>query len=188
MRFRVGSIPECPEFVVDDSWMPLREPTPWMMQLIAVPIGIFVCAIFVLLWAAIGVSPESNPGITILSVIGMIVIHELLHAAVHPGWGLTQQTLIGFWPAKFLFFAHYTGAMSRNRFLLVLVTPLLVLSVAPLIWSTTSNHKPFWLAFVSCLNALSACGDILGIIIVWWQVPRNAIVRNQGYFTYWKFP
>jgi hypothetical protein len=37
----------------------------------------------------------------------------------------------------------------------------------------------------SVLNALVACGDLFGIGLLLWQVPRAATVRNQGWRTFW---
>jgi hypothetical protein len=42
------------------------------------------------------------------------------------------------------------------------------------------------LAFISTLNALLACGDIFAVGLLLVQVPSNAIIRNQGWRTFWK--
>jgi len=43
-----------------------------------------------------------------------------------------------------------------------------------------------WVAFISSFNALLACGDVLGVALLLFQIPANATVRNQGWRTYWK--
>jgi len=35
-------------------------------------------------------------------------------------------------------------------------------------------------------NALGASHDIFGFFLVFFQVPKNAVIRNNGTRTYWK--
>jgi hypothetical protein len=74
-----------------------------------------------------------------LSFPALILVHELLHAVVHPGYGFTDATVIGAWPSKLLFYAHYCGPLSRERFLLVFAMPTLVITGLPLVGSMPST-------------------------------------------------
>jgi len=85
-----------------------------------------------------------------------------------------------------LFYAHYDGELTRNRFVAILLMPLLVISVLPLVVAAVIGASSGWVVFASSLNALMACGDILGAGMVLFQVPSAAIVRNQGWRTYWR--
>jgi hypothetical protein len=87
-----------------------------------------------------------------------------------------------------VFYAHYTGQLSRNRFLAILLMPVLGLSVVPLLASMLTGHTSITVAFASCLNVLAGGADILGFCLVLFQVPRAAIVRNNGWRTYWTLP
>jgi len=40
MRFHLGAIPNLFDHALDKHWKSLREPTPWRMQLLALPIGL----------------------------------------------------------------------------------------------------------------------------------------------------
>jgi len=63
--------------------------------------------------------------------------------------------------------------------------PLIGLYVVPLLAAMMTGHASITMAFVSGLNAIGAGGDILAIGLLLSQVPGAAIVRNQGYKTYW---
>ncbi|MFO0898325.1 MAG: DUF3267 domain-containing protein [Pirellulales bacterium] len=93
------------------------------------------------------------------------------------------------WPSRLLFYAHYCGPLSRDRFLAVLVMPLLVITGLPLLLAAL-GWLPAWstpvLASFSIWNALFACGDMVGLLLILAQIPRRAIVQNQGWRTYWK--
>jgi len=115
-----------------------------------------------------------------------VVVHELLHAAVHPGQGRSRRTTIGFWPRRRVFFAHYEGRMSRNRFLLLFLLPVSVLTVPPLVICAVLGFKATWVAFIAALNGVFGSGDVVGAIRVFRYVPRNAVVRNRGWHTWWR--
>lgn len=192
MRFRIGAIPETPDFTPDASWHPLREPSPRQVQLLALPTGLLAAGILILLWWLL----TPPPGIGLpksalefcLTFGGIIVVHELIHAAIHPRMGWSRQSILGVWPARLIFYAHYHGELTRNRFVGILLMPLLCLSAAPLGVAATAHLSLPWLAFVSAFNAFLACGDILGASLVLFQIPPRAIVRNQGWKTYWRAP
>jgi hypothetical protein len=122
----------------------------------------------------------------------LIPVHELLHAAFHPGAGLSSDTVIGLWPSRLLFYAAYEGPMARNRFLLVFMGPYLVLSLLPvvaipLLRAIGAGPVPLLaLAFLAFIGAAVAAGDVVGAILVLTQVPADAVVRNQGWRTYWR--
>lgn len=196
MRFHFGAIPN--EFTPDDSWRPIREPGPLMMQLIALPIGVGVALAIGFCWLSIGgpmsvgfASGQADMFLTalVLSFPLLIVVHEFLHAVVHPRCGRSRATIIGAWPARLLFYAHYSGPMSRERFLAVFAMPFLVITILPLIVAALWALSPpllFWATWFSIWNAFFACGDILGFVLILFQVPSRASVQNQSWNTYWQ--
>jgi len=193
MRFHLGAIPETPDFSPDDSWRALREPTPWGMQLLALPVGLTVAAVLVLCWFRF--TPTAPPSVIIdrislaafiFSFAVIVVGHELIHVAVHPMAGRSSQSILGFWPVKLLFYAHYEGQLTRNRFVAILLMPFMVISVVPFFIAAITQVSCDWAFYVSCFNALLACGDILGVGLVLSQVPNTAVIRNQGWKSYWQ--
>lgn len=190
MRFHLGAIPETPDFRPEAPWRPLREPAMWVMQCLALPVGIAVAAGVAVLWITTTPLGEaawkfSAPAF-LFSFAGIVVVHELIHAAAHPSRGRSQHSIFGFWPKQLAFYAAYTGELTRNRFIAILLMPLVVISFVPLLVAAALQMTSPWLAFVSVFNALLACGDIIGAGIIWWQIPATAILRNLGFRTYWR--
>lgn len=93
---------------------------------------------------------------------------------------------MGFWPSKGLFYAHYHGELTRNRFVAILLMPFIVISLMPIPVAALAQSTSWWAVFICAFNALLACVDILGAGMILFQIPANAVVRNQGWRTYWK--
>ena len=189
MRFHIGPIPKSNNFEPDDSWNSIKEAPPEKAQWFAAPLGFIAAILVFLIWKNLTPFIIDMPSLLVLiiSYIGMIIIHELLHALAHPGSGISSKSILGFWPSQGVFYAHYEGSIRRNRFILILVLPLIVISfIAPFICAVL-QISPSWLFFVSILNALAACVDIYGLVLMVTQVPSRAITRNHGWRTYWKF-
>ena len=192
MRFKLGAVPESLDFVPDKTWKPLREPSPWVVQLAALPLG---CGCFVLSaalwlrWTNLNrnqLDSDSFIFTGFLLFIPLIIVHELIHALFHPQSGKSDHSILGFWPAKLMFYAHYDGEITRNRFLTILAMPMIVLSILPLLVALMTGHANGYVAWVSTWNALFACVDMFGIPLLCFQIPHNAICRNQGWKTYWR--
>ena len=190
MRFHLGAVPTSPDFAPDASWKSLREPSPWLDQFIALPIGVVTATLVAVLWLIITPLRYSDIKITplmfLLSYAGIVVVHELIHVVAQPMAGRSEHSIIGFWPSRTLPYAHYDGELSRNRLIAILLMPLLVLSVLPLVVAAALQSTSAWVALVSSFNAFLACVDMLGAGVVLCQIPVHAIVRNQGWRTYWK--
>jgi hypothetical protein len=189
MRLHLGAIPESEGFALDESWKPLREPGPVLMQCFALPLGIAACGVLVLLWihlTPVAKTPDVSPILLGAVMVAIFPVHEIIHAAVHPGAGKSPNSILGLWPSRLLFYAHYSGELSRNRFITVLGMPLLVISVVPLLVAVLIGHASVTIAFASAFNALAAGGDIFAICLLLFQVPGAATVRNHGWKTYWK--
>ena len=200
MRFHLGAVPEDPNFLPEaEGWLPIREPGPWMVQLIATPVAFVLASLSVgfiyLVFPRELLSPQ--PGTTSLlcapAWIGMLIllipVHEFLHAVAQPGWGLSPRSVIGFWPAKMLFYAHYEGSMSRNRFLLIMAMPYLILAWLPIPFLALFQVFDWTLitalalAYLSLIGSVFACGDAVGFWVILSQFPASAFVRNKGWRT-----
>ncbi len=142
-------------------------------------------------WAGLGFF-LLNLLVLLAGMLVVIFIHELVHALLMPDGGRSPRTLIAVWPEKLLFYAYHLGALTRNRFLLVFAGPLLALTGLPLVLLAILAPFPGTivaqglLAGVALFNGASACGDIIGFWLVLLQIPANALVRNQGWRSYWK--
>lgn len=209
MRIHWGGIPIAPDFQPEaDGWKPIHEPSPILMQCIASPLSVVIAVLLGCIFHYVtprgtGVHLSVNfSGLNALILLGgmvamvglFIVAHEIIHTLVFPERGRTDKTLIGFWPSRLLFYAHYEGVLSRTRFLAVFAAPLVVLSLCPIplvalldAWGKWPMVK-MWLVALSLINGFSSAGDALGMILVASQVPASAMVRNRGWRTYWKLP
>lgn len=189
MKLKLGRIPENTTFVPEESgWTPMKEPRPWAAQLMALPIGGAAAVGLMFLWA----TPVANSGSVpdgpwlIGGIVGVVILHEMIHAALHPKMGASPDTMVGFWPSRLLFYAHYDQVLSRQRFIAILLGPFIVISLVPLAVAPIAGAATFPLAFASVLNGLLSCVDLLGVLLLSFHVPKNAIVRNKGWKTYYK--
>src|SRR5689334_23166 len=78
MRFHVGPIPI--EFTPDDTWRPLKEPSPAMLQVFAVPVGVAVAAAVGYGWVLLGLplSTSIDGKTAPLAVVGALLSIPLL--------------------------------------------------------------------------------------------------------------
>lgn len=194
MRLHFGKVPEDVSFdPMQGGWIPLKEPqSVWFAQLLSLPLAIIATFVVGVLWWLI--NPVKSISLTIdlwvllwlaIGVWPIIVVHESLHLVVHPSFGLTESSVVGVWPSKLAFYVNYEGPMSRSRFLTKLATPFIVLSILPIPVSLLLGTTPAWLIAVSLINAFCACMDIFGILLILFQVPSVAQIRNKGYKSFW---
>ncbi|MFH0990660.1 MAG: DUF3267 domain-containing protein [bacterium] len=194
MIFKLGPLPESPEFTPDDSWILLREASLWGFQLRAIPIAIVTTIFLAVLWIILTPVGHVLGTLTFplpiskftLCLVGVIVIHELIHAFVHPKIGISENTVIGFWPSRMFIYTIYVGELTKNRCLAILIMPFIVISLIPLVFAAITQITSFWVAYISILNALLACGDILAAIMTIRHFPNAAIIRTKGWLTFWK--
>jgi hypothetical protein len=162
------------------------------MQLLALPIGIVSFVLVGGLWilaTPLSASFFSSPRFVLIalpSFLALVVVHELVHAAVHPQAGKSDKSVLGFWPSRLLFYAHYDGELTRNRFIAILAMPTLVISLLPLAIALVTQHAHGLVAWLSSMNVLFACGDIFGILLLAFQVPSGAVCHNSGWRTFWR--
>lgn len=190
MRFHLGAIPTSPDFVPEAPWRALRQPpAPWIENLLALPIGVVAGVTVAGLWFLVTPLRDITPAMSLpgflLLFAGLVVVHELIHALVHPMAGLSAHSILGFW-ASLGFYAHYDGEMSRNRLVACLLMPLVIISIIPLLVSAVTQVSYGWVAFVSAFNAVCACVDVLQAGSVLVQIPASAIVRFKSWRIFWR--
>jgi hypothetical protein len=194
MKFRLGPLPEAPEFVPDANWTIVHEPTLPGFQLKAIPIAVVTTLVLAALWLMLtpvwqmfGTMTFPLPISTFIAcLLGVIVVHELIHASVHPHLGLSGKTIIGFWPSRMFLYTIYVGELTRNRCLVVLIMPFIVISILPLVVAAATQTGSFWVGYISILNALLACGDLLAAYMTIRLFPAGASIRTKEWLTYWR--
>lgn len=196
MRFHYGPPPEDPQFQpLSQGWQSIREPGPILVQVIAIPVAVLA---FLGLGMVITLIVGSSPFPLILSFeallwfIGLIPLHELLHLLAHPDFGCSHRSVVGVWISRLLFYAVYLGPMRHARFLTALAAPFVILSLAPLLVIALGRAIPLSgeslhsLTLLSLVNGVASAGDLVGLGLVGFQVPRGAILKDKGWKTYWK--
>jgi hypothetical protein len=205
MRFRYGPIPEDEGFHPEaQGWSGIREPGPLMVNVLAIPAAILLLAATTfaisLAWEGglqaiiqeILEQSGPDPFLVSLGVLAIsIPVHELVHLFTQPQFGLLNKSVFGLWLSRGMFYAHYEGAVSRNRFLSILAAPYLVLAWLPviilaLIGTSVPIEYVEILLFMALINSALPAGDVIGFFLLASQVPSSARVKNKGWKSYWK--
>jgi hypothetical protein len=202
MRFCIGVPRPRGDFQPErDGWTRFREPTMLVFWLWALPVAAMT---LVGLLVAIGSVGDASARIVIrtrdvtlpqialaaflivLAFFAVLVIHEAIHLVMHPQQGRSQDSVVGVWPQAFVFYASYDNEISRNRFLVMVAAPFVLLSVCPVLGFWITGKVILWLVFVVLVNGIGSCFDLLVLGMVLAQVPSKTLIRNNGWDTYWK--
>lgn len=191
---RQNGFPDNPDFEpeTEGGWQPLPEPPPEKLQAYAGMTAAIATPVLLLVWAMLLPAEGKFQAITsaatsvIVLLLPLVVLHEVVHLWLHPGQGRSAQSVVGGSSKHGAIYAMYFGEMSRARFVVILLGPFVVFTVLPLLWCLAQQRFVPWLAGVSVLNGLLACGDLMGAWMVLRGSPRGARLRNRGYHTWWK--
>lgn len=183
--------------LVRNGWIPLREPKNLAVAiLLSIPlmgvtglisvgmIGVFSAISF----EEFGLTPGSfsvtiNLGIVLIMVL-LVVLHELLHLILLPNFLRSEKTFVGI--NLLGGFVITEEEIARSRYILITVAPFILISIAlPVILGVFGLLTPA-VKFLIILNAMASSVDMLNLLLVIGQVPKNAILRNNGPRTYWK--
>lgn len=190
MRFQIGPPPRDVTMLENgDSWNVVSEPSPLKQQLIGICIAA-VIALCIALVVFLSIGPRHVFGVSwplvILFIFLVLPVHELLHAIGFKGGIASDQVVLGFNPKACGFYAHYGGQMSRNRYVIIAALPLLVLTIIPLAIVVVLQLDYVRLTEIAIANGLASAGDVLSMLIVVGQVPRQSVLINSGMKSYWK--
>lgn len=123
---------------------------------------------------------------TILNLIFMI-IHEFLHAISYPKNGIKE---IWFKPNELAAFVYCNETVSKKGFIWMCLCPNVILGFIPyILWIIGIFDFNIIVSqtiiIFAMLNILSGIGDYLNVYLTIKQVPKNALVQNYGYHSYW---
>jgi hypothetical protein len=189
MRFVLGPIPVDPAPTARPGWTRAKEPPLWLVTwILAWPVAAVLSAGA---GFAVGrLTPIAGDGLNLPALLALAVVlvvaHELVHAGFHPRCGLSRKTILGFWPSRWIVFAHYCGPRSKARFLAGMLGPLIVLSVVPIVLASLFGLTWWGLGALAIINAAVSCGDAIGFVVVLFGVPADTLVQNSGWQTYWR--
>lgn len=118
-----------------------------------------------------------------MSVV-IIFIHELLHLVFVPDFLTSDKAFLGI--TYFGGFAYSEEVLSKSRFILILLSPFVVISlILPGILGVLNLLNPL-IKFIILVNAMGSGVDMLSVVLVLIQVPAGAYLTCNGMRTYWK--
>lgn len=191
MKLVLGPIPASRVFNPrNEGWTPLREPTSrvFVIQVLLLSVP-FLAPAFVILPELKGYArtqPLALPTLVSFFAV-MIPVHEAIHALVYPGSIRSKHLVIGAWMRRGLCYVIYDAPVSRNRILMMLSAPFIVLSLLLIAVAVFAPSEWSFIAMLAFLVHAAVCtGDFATSVRLIKQVPRCSLVQNDGWATYWK--
>ncbi|WP_139892393.1 DUF3267 domain-containing protein [Bacillus sp. D386] len=183
--------------LIKNRWILLKEPknltsaillsTPLMIVAAILSIGVINIFSSISL-SDFGLTPDAI-SITInlssvLSLIILLILHELLHLIFIPNFTKSEKTYIGL--TLFGGFVLTEEEISKSRYIFITIAPFIIISIIlPLVLSSF-GLLTMTLKFLIILNAMGSSVDLLNLLLIIKQVSKNAILKNNGTNTYWK--
>lgn len=185
------------EELLNNRWIPLKEPQKVSTAiLLSVPLmflGALVTIGIIKLFSDFSLSDfgwtDNTFTLTIdfgiiFGLITLLIIHELLHLVFIPNFLRSEKTYVGV--TTFGGFVVCEEEISKTRFICISLAPYILLSVLlPTILGLLGLLTPL-LKFLIIFNALGSSVDLLNLLLVGKQVPRDGIIISNGPKTYWK--
>lgn len=183
--------------LIKNSWIPLKEPknltsaillsTPLMIVAAIITIGVINIFSSISL-NEFGLNPDAiSININLSGVLGvflLLILHELLHLIFIPNFTKSEKTYIGF--TLFGGFVITEEEISKPRYIFITMAPFIIISIIlPLILSAFGLLTTT-LKFLILLNSMASSVDILNLLFIIKQVPKNATLKSNGPNTYWK--
>jgi hypothetical protein len=155
----------------------------------SVLVGGALAVVFAVIWrvldtASLPLGRPSSAEIFCVTAI-LIIFHEALHFVFFPGAGLNANSVIGVWCKVASPYVQYLSPMRRNRFMLVLVMPFLILSVLPLFLLSFGIGQNTYIGWISVLNCLGAGSDLFIFAMMFASIPSHSQVLESDGKVFW---
>ncbi|MCL1701565.1 DUF3267 domain-containing protein [Lysinibacillus sp. Bpr_S20] len=183
--------------LINNGWIPMKEPKNLIsaillsipLMIVASMISIGIINIFSSIslrdfgFTSGGISITINVSV-ILGIVLLLIIHEILHLIFIPNFMKSEKTAVGL--TLFGGFVITEEEISKSRYLFITVAPFIILSIIfPLVFSAFGLLTTT-LKFLIILNSLGSSVDLLNLLLIMKQVPKNATLTCNGPNTYWK--
>ena len=191
---------ELSEQLHKDGWKKIKEPKGVVSAIFAsIPfmlIGIAISYVVTLpfnVFQSIKQSLETGFFITIelltlckgLSAIVLYTIaHEMLHGIAIPNFLKSEKTFWGL--SLYGGFVYSTEKISKKRFCVISILPLLILSIFLPIIVGLLGHLNGFMMFLVIMNSMGSSVDLLNIALIVLQVPKASKIINNGFETFYK--
>ncbi|MDF1615836.1 DUF3267 domain-containing protein [Petrocella sp. FN5] len=190
---------ELSETLVKQGWTRIKEPANLFAALLAsIPfmVGCGLVSFLIITYfdstvVNIFERVSTNNNITInfrwdyiLLMIIMIYIHEMLHAFWIPNFLSDDNTFFGIkiWGG----FVFTSQSLTKRRFIMICLAPYVTLSILlPLILGMLNVLNGILISLIM-INAMASSVDLLNACLILFQVPKDAMVINNSYETYYR--
>ncbi|MGE7186383.1 DUF3267 domain-containing protein [Peribacillus sp. NPDC006672] len=183
--------------LIKNGWIPMKEPKNLIsaillsipLMIVSAIISIRVINIFSSISLSdFGLTPDAISITINLSVIFwlvlLLILHELLHLIFIPNFIKSEKTYVGL--TLFGGFVITEEEISKSRYIFITIAPFMIISIIfPLILSVFGLLTTT-LKFLIILNSMASSVDILNLLLIIKQVPKNATLKSNGPNTYWK--
>lgn len=183
--------------LITENWIPMKEPKNLISAiLLSIPLMIIAASISIFIIYIFSSISLSEFGITtngyaftiylsdILWLVLMLVMHELIHLIFIPNFIKSEKTYVGLTLVGGFVFTE--EEISKSRYIIITIAPFVIISlILPLVLSVFGLLTTT-LKFLIILNSLGSSVDLLNLILVIKQVPKNAILKSNGPYTYWR--
>lgn len=192
--------------LISEGWEKIREPKNLFVTiLISIPLMFINAVISILIinqfsnwwknvanmWTSIVDNSSFNITISTSSIVFfvaavfiLLIVHEWLHMIFIPNFIKSDKTCWGITLNGG--FVATTEKIVKNRFIIISAVPFILLSVVlPIILGICGLLNNF-IVFIIIINAAASSVDVINIILISVQVPRNSYIINNGFETYFK--
>lgn len=115
----------------------------------------------------------------------LVPIHEMLHVIFFPDKISSADIFYGSYRGAI--YATYFRDIKKERYLLALIFPIIVLTVIPILIILLLNTNFIPLSKIALMNMVLSSMDVLSFYGILRKIPTNAKIRNKELCTYWKF-
>lgn len=109
----------------------------------------------------------------------------ILHVIVFPDKISSRDIFIGTYRGAI--YATYLRDIKKERFLLGLILPFIVLTVIPILIILLINVNYILMSKIALMNMVLSSLDVLSFYGILTKIPANAKIRNKETRSYWKF-
>jgi len=131
--------------------------------------------------------------LTLVFMLIVIPLHEFLHAI--PGALFGADMKVGFMPQNLVAVAMTSTPLTKLQFLIVGITPILLLGIIPAIAIAIGYPKKIkspiisWILMCMCISMILSAGpDLVCTYNIMTNVPNGAIIQQTDDDTYWYMP
>ena len=190
MRFLFEKFPENNDFDPEnEGYHAINEPSFLKLCLMTIPV-IFISMFIIGLMLKIRLGADYHLSMIdsfqdFVILLALVPIHEMLHVIVFPDKISSTDIFIGTYRGAI--YVEYLQDIKKERFLLGLILPFIVLTVIPVLLLMISTINYPLLSKIAMMNMVLSSMDVLSFYGILIKIPAHAKIQNKDFRSYWKF-